>query len=159
MKENFLKRVFWLIALLITAVLFSASAGGAFAATPGELKAALPGGWEAISSEAMSKYVAKMSAELQRMSPQNFNLSLPGLQGWWGKSCTNCSKPFKESSRFCTECGKPVADICPKCDITVELGSKFCSNCGISLQKTCSCGARLNSEAAFCEICGKKVEK
>ena len=146
MKGYITKRGLWLVVLFVlTAVLSSPS----FAAAPGEQTAAMPGG---------SEYMTKMSAELQRMLPQNFNLPLHGLQNW-GALCANCGKPFKEGARFCTECGKPVAGICPKCDATVDIEAKFCSNCGVSLQKTCSsCGAPLPADAAFCASCGKKVE-
>ena len=119
--------------------------------------ASLPFDWDTLNSEALTltELIEKMTAEMQQRS-HNLKYLLNSPQSW-GSFCHNCSKPFKDGDRFCTECGSPVAVTCYKCNATVELGAKFCSSCGASLQKTCSCGVILPPEAAFCANCGKKT--
>lgn len=53
--------------------------------------------------------------------------------------CTNCGKPLKEGSVFCSSCGKEVKNktgiSCPKCGKLNEKWRKFCLKCGKSLVK------------------------
>ena len=46
--------------------------------------------------------------------------------------CTNCNSRIKKGSKFCSECGTPVATkkFCSECGTQVEPTSKFCPNCG-----------------------------
>jgi membrane protease subunit (stomatin/prohibitin family) len=73
--------------------------------------------------------------------------------------CPGCGKPYKEGTKFCVSCGKPLAVTCPKCGAVVENNARFCPSCGEGLEKTCECGAALSPDAAFCPNCGKPVSK
>jgi membrane protease subunit (stomatin/prohibitin family) len=101
--------------------------------------------------------------------------------------CSNCSKKYSSTSKFCPHCGDPYvpcprcgadndkaarrcvncgtplesAAICPKCGIQLPPGAIICPRCvrGVSGTGTCSqCGSLLAPEDSFCSECGKKVE-
>jgi membrane protease subunit (stomatin/prohibitin family) len=50
-------------------------------------------------------------------------------------ACPNCQAKIPANSKFCPECGKPVAATieCPQCHTENPAGAKFCSNCGTKL--------------------------
>ena len=50
-------------------------------------------------------------------------------------ACPNCQAKIPADSKFCPECGKPVAQTveCPQCHTQNPAGAKFCSNCGTKL--------------------------
>jgi membrane protease subunit (stomatin/prohibitin family) len=50
-------------------------------------------------------------------------------------ACPNCQAKIPANSKFCPECGKPVAQTieCPQCHTQNPAGAKFCSNCGTKL--------------------------
>jgi predicted amidophosphoribosyltransferase len=44
---------------------------------------------------------------------------------------------------------------CPQCHSAVRVGSKFCGECGTPMAKHCTnCNADLNATAKFCAECG-----
>lgn len=59
--------------------------------------------------------------------------------------CTSCGREADETSKFCTNCGQPLAKAapapalvfpartCPSCSASVEPSSSFCTNCGQGL--------------------------
>ncbi len=49
-----------------------------------------------------------------------------------GVMCSNCGKPVPSGSKFCPECGTPVAQkkFCTNCGKELPAGTKFCPNCG-----------------------------
>ena len=47
--------------------------------------------------------------------------------------CCDCGAVNGKGSKFCKECGKPLAAICPACDEENAAGSKFCNHCGKQL--------------------------
>jgi class 3 adenylate cyclase/predicted ATPase len=47
--------------------------------------------------------------------------------------CTACGTENEPGSRFCDECGAPMAAACPTCRQPVRAGARFCRNCGTSL--------------------------
>lgn len=53
------------------------------------------------------------------------------------KKCPNCSAQIADDSRFCTECGKEIAQgtVCPHCGANISEGDSFCQNCGKSLNE------------------------
>jgi membrane protease subunit (stomatin/prohibitin family) len=77
--------------------------------------------------------------------------------------CSNCSKKYPNTHRFCPHCGDPY-NPCPKCGSDNDTGAKRCVNCGIPLTGgepaggTCPhCNAPLPAGATFCGNCGKQV--
>lgn len=54
------------------------------------------------------------------------------------KKCPNCSAQIADDSRFCTECGKEIAQgtVCPHCGADISEGDSFCQNCGKKLTDT-----------------------
>src|SRR3954470_7986838 len=47
--------------------------------------------------------------------------------------CAACGTANDADSRFCTECGAPLAQVCPSCSTPYKPGSKFCGGCGAAL--------------------------
>jgi membrane protease subunit (stomatin/prohibitin family) len=74
--------------------------------------------------------------------------------------CSNCSKKFPSTTRFCPHCGDPY-NPCPKCGTDNAPNAKRCVSCGASLQAeggTCPhCSAPLEASSTFCGSCGKQV--
>lgn len=101
--------------------------------------------------------------------------------------CSNCSKKYSSTSKFCPFCGDPyvpcqrcgadndkAARRCVSCGTPLEAAAK-CSRCGMQLPQgavvcprcvrsaggtgTCAkCGSLLAPEDGFCSECGTKVE-
>lgn len=79
--------------------------------------------------------------------------------------CSNCSKKFQTTNKFCPHCGDPYRP-CPKCGADNDSGARRCTSCGSGLadaqayasQSGCEkCGAPLEPRAAFCTQCGQRV--
>lgn len=75
--------------------------------------------------------------------------------------CSNCSKKFPNTHRFCPHCGDPY-NPCPKCGTDNDQSAKRCVSCGTPLQTEgglCPhCNAPLAAGATFCGNCGKQVQ-
>ena len=101
--------------------------------------------------------------------------------------CSNCSKKYSSSSKFCPHCGDPYMP-CPRCGTDNDKAARRCVSCGTPLASegscpscgvplppgasrcprcvsavggtpTCSqCGSLLSPGDGFCSECGKKVE-
>ena len=100
--------------------------------------------------------------------------------------CSNCSKKFANTLKFCPFCGDEYCpcpkcgtdndkaakrcvscgqalrmdqNICPNCNMAIPSGSGFCGNCGkpISEGKCTRCGAQLPTNTKFCSKCGQKA--
>lgn len=77
--------------------------------------------------------------------------------------CSNCSKKFSNTLRFCPHCGDPY-NPCPKCGTDNDPNSKRCVSCGTPLTggeagNSCpNCNAPLQSNATFCGNCGKQLQ-
>lgn len=73
--------------------------------------------------------------------------------------CSNCSKKFPNSHRFCPHCGDPY-DACPKCGTDNDKNAKRCVSCGTHFQSEmilCSnCNTALPPGSPFCGSCGKQ---
>lgn len=73
--------------------------------------------------------------------------------------CSNCSKKFPSSHRFCPHCGDPY-DACPKCGTDNDKSAKRCVSCGTQLQSEitmcANCNTPLASGSSFCGNCGKQ---
>ena len=50
--------------------------------------------------------------------------------------CLQCHGENREGSRFCAECGAPLASACPECDFANYPNAKFCGGCGKPLADT-----------------------
>lgn len=74
--------------------------------------------------------------------------------------CGSCGAMVADG-KFCPECGKPLAELCPGCSQPVPAGAKFCHHCGRKLGGTpcVKCGAELSAGAKFCPSCGAKQEE
>jgi membrane protease subunit (stomatin/prohibitin family) len=74
--------------------------------------------------------------------------------------CSNCSRKFSNTHRFCPHCGDPY-NPCPKCCTDNDLNAKRCVSCGVPLQAesgTCPhCNAPMVPGSTFCGNCGKQV--
>ncbi len=73
--------------------------------------------------------------------------------------CSNCSKKFPSSHRFCPHCGDSY-DACPKCGTDNDKSAKRCVSCGTQLQSEtvlcANCNTPLASGSSFCGNCGKQ---
>ncbi len=47
--------------------------------------------------------------------------------------CQQCQAENRGGSRFCAECGAPLASACPDCGFTNHSNAKFCGGCGKAL--------------------------
>lgn len=79
--------------------------------------------------------------------------------------CAGCQAQVPQGSKFCANCGQPIAPPkpkCPGCQGEYEPGARFCANCGQSLVPkniNCpSCKAELSPGVKFCANCGNKIE-
>lgn len=74
--------------------------------------------------------------------------------------CSNCSKKFPNTHRFCPHCGDPY-NPCPKCGTDNDQNAKRCISCGTPLQAESGacphCNAPLVAGSTFCGNCGKQV--
>jgi membrane protease subunit (stomatin/prohibitin family) len=101
--------------------------------------------------------------------------------------CSNCSKKYSSSSKFCPHCGDPYMP-CPRCGADNDKAARRCVSCGTPLASEASCpacgvplppgasvcprcvravggttackqcGSLLSPGDGFCSECGKKVE-
>jgi membrane protease subunit (stomatin/prohibitin family) len=82
--------------------------------------------------------------------------------------CSNCSKKFSSSVKFCPHCGDPYMP-CPRCGTDNDAKARRCISCGTPMspdlgqsqaqaQGCTRCGASLAGSTAFCPQCGKRVE-
>jgi membrane protease subunit (stomatin/prohibitin family) len=75
--------------------------------------------------------------------------------------CSNCSKKFPSTHKFCPHCGDPY-NACPKCGTDNAQNAKRCVSCGTPLQSeasTCpNCNAPLAPGSTFCGNCGKQLQ-
>ena len=73
--------------------------------------------------------------------------------------CSNCSRKFASTNRFCPHCGDPY-DACPKCGTDNDRNAKRCVSCGTLLQNELSlcsnCNSPLAPGSSFCGNCGKQ---
>lgn len=73
--------------------------------------------------------------------------------------CSNCSKKFSSTHRFCPHCGDPY-DACPKCGTDNDKNAKRCVSCGTPLQTEMSlctnCNTPLATGSSFCGNCGQQ---
>jgi hypothetical protein len=47
--------------------------------------------------------------------------------------CLNCGTDIQAESKFCTQCGAPVREGCPRCG---RAGARFCVQCGTTPNPT-----------------------
>lgn len=73
--------------------------------------------------------------------------------------CSNCSKKFPGTHRFCPHCGDPY-DACPKCGTDNDKNAKRCVSCGTPLQTDITlctnCNSPLAPGSSFCGNCGQQ---
>lgn len=73
--------------------------------------------------------------------------------------CSNCSKKFPNTHRFCPNCGDSY-DACPKCGTDNDKNAKRCVSCGTNLITESSlcinCNNLLAPNVSFCGNCGQQ---
>ena len=74
--------------------------------------------------------------------------------------CSNCSKKYPSTMKFCPHCGDPY-NPCPNCGADNDENARRCRSCGAYLHQETSrcpnCNAPLEPGSAFCGNCGKPV--
>jgi class 3 adenylate cyclase/tetratricopeptide (TPR) repeat protein len=50
--------------------------------------------------------------------------------------CSKCGSDNRETRKFCSQCGTPLATKCPRCGASNEPGERFCGDCGAALITT-----------------------
>ena len=113
-----------------------------------------------------------MQPQYNQPSFGNTNQAQPGNAGQQGAAsqpenqirevyCSNCSKKFPSSHRFCPHCGDPY-DACPKCGTDNDKSAKRCVSCGTQLQSETAlctnCNTPLAAGSSFCGNCGKQQD-
>ncbi|MFX1575993.1 MAG: zinc-ribbon domain-containing protein [Promethearchaeota archaeon] len=100
------------------------------------------------------------------------------------RKCSRCGATLKQTAKFCTVCGTPVAGAqtspqeqapivalkCPNCGTTLKEGIKFCTKCGSKVQPPDTaplalgsvlcphCGFTKNPESSnYCINCGQEL--
>src|SRR5260370_26582747 len=79
--------------------------------------------------------------------------------------CSNCETDNAAISRFCSQCGTPLAKRCPKCAFENGPEGRFCSQCGASLDSAAPVraeaepregptGERRHLTVLFCDLAG-----
>ena len=71
--------------------------------------------------------------------------------------CSNCSKKYNSSSKFCPHCGDPYTP-CPRCGSDNDKSARRCVSCGTQLASAASCpacGAPLPPGATACPRCAR----
>jgi len=71
-------------------------------------------------------------------------------------TCSNCSKPLPDGSKFCPHCGDPYTP-CPNCGADHAVDAQSCAQCGHSLlagQSCNNCGEKVADGVKFCPHCG-----
>jgi membrane protease subunit (stomatin/prohibitin family) len=75
--------------------------------------------------------------------------------------CSNCSRKFPNTHKFCPHCGDPY-NPCPKCGTDNASNAKRCVSCGASLQSEIglcpNCNTPLAAGSSFCGNCGKQLQ-
>ena len=75
--------------------------------------------------------------------------------------CSNCSKKYPSTSKFCPYCGDPY-NPCPNCGTDNDVNAKRCVSCGYQLQggnEVCPyCNAPVAPGSTFCGNCGKQLK-
>lgn len=83
--------------------------------------------------------------------------------------CSSCGTDNPDESRFCTECGTPLAapetgaTKCAGCGAALAAGAKFCVACGRpvggeAMPAQCpACGTPLSPDSQFCTNCGARL--
>ena len=54
--------------------------------------------------------------------------------------CTACGHANSERTKFCGECGSPIAARCASCDTPLSPGVKFCGECGAKISGSAAAG-------------------
>ena len=73
--------------------------------------------------------------------------------------CSNCSKKYSSSSKFCPHCGDPYVP-CPRCGADNDKAARRCVSCGTPLESAASCpkcGMQLPPGAVVCPRCARGV--
>jgi class 3 adenylate cyclase/tetratricopeptide (TPR) repeat protein len=78
--------------------------------------------------------------------------------------CPQCHAENREGSRFCAECGAPLASVCPDCGFANYPNAKFCGGCGKTLSTPSATETTRKRETAeperrqltvmFCDLVG-----
>jgi membrane protease subunit (stomatin/prohibitin family) len=87
------------------------------------------------------------------------NNNVPAINQIKEVFCSNCSKKFSNTHRFCPHCGDSY-DACPKCGTDNDKNAKRCVSCGTNLITESSlcinCNNPLAPNASFCGNCGQQ---
>ena len=75
--------------------------------------------------------------------------------------CGSCGRQNRDGSRFCVDCGQPLALTCPSCASPVEEATRFCAQCGTALAGAGAAAAtegpvaeRRMCSVLFCDLVG-----
>lgn len=79
--------------------------------------------------------------------------------------CPHCNHQNPEKTKFCSECGKPIAVemvACINCHAQIKKGSKFCPECGAKQEISdivCpKCNHKVKAGTKFCPECGEPLK-
>lgn len=76
--------------------------------------------------------------------------------------CSNCSKKYQSTDRFCPHCGNEY-NPCPKCGTDNDANSKRCVSCGAHLVPGATsfcpgCNSPITPGSRFCGKCGRQLD-
>lgn len=81
----------------------------------------------------MAGAMASAFSQPQQQAPQHTGAAAAPQTPSGTRFCSDCGQPVAEAAKFCPECGAKQQSGCPNCGSQIPPGARFCSECGNKL--------------------------